>query len=122
MSKIVPRLHDIECLEWDGTPVRTRKPMSFALTVEIGHDGGRGVDLFRLSICNPAFLSEEAEEALWVWRSQMLVLETLSLENVRAAIEQKISALAPYESWPEFGTKMAPYMEWEFAGQPPPFA
>jgi hypothetical protein len=88
--------------------------MSFALTVEIGDDRSIGVDLFRLSICNPAFLSSGAEEAMWIWRDQMLVLETLSFENVRAAIEQKIDSLAPYASWPEFGAKMAPYMEWEF--------
>ena len=114
MSAAIPIIHDIECLDWDGLPVRSRKPIAFALTIEIGDDRSVGTDLFRLSICNPAFVSRDAEETMWIWRDQMLVLETLSFENVRTALQRKIESLAPYASWPEFGAKMAPYLEWEF--------
>lgn len=73
-------------------------------------------DLFYLSVCNPAFLSAEAYEAGWEWQDGMLVLETLSFQNIRIAVDQKIAAGSPYPSWLTFAEQMAPFMNWEFAG------
>ena len=120
MCAPVPTIRDISSIAWDGHPVRTAKPMSFPITVEIGDRDKLGADLFYLSICNPAFLGEAAERSEWDWREQMLVLATLSLEGARFAIERKIQDSVPFASWPEFARKMAPYMTWEFAGLPYP--
>ena len=91
--------------------------MSFAVAVEIGDGDSVGCDLFYMSICNPAFLSKAADQEDWVWQNQMLVLATLSLENVRHAVERKILSEGPFQSWPEFARKMAPFMRWEFSDQ-----
>lgn len=112
---IEPTIRDITCAWWDGEPVRTTKPTSFAVTVEIGDGDKTGCDLFNLSICNPAFLSDR-NAFEWEWQDQMLVLATLSLASVKTIIEEKIGSEGPYESWPEFAIQMAPYMRWEFAG------
>lgn len=69
-----------------------------------------------MSVCNPAFLSAEAQDE-WEWRDQMLVLETLSFENVRRAVERKVASEGPYFNWPHFARLMSPFMRWEFSGQ-----
>ncbi len=117
-SAVLPVLHDLSSITWDGQPIRTREPISFGLALEIGDGDSPGADLFYLSVCNPAFLSSKAYDDGWVWQDQMLVLETLSFENVRIAVARKIEAMAPYPSWAGFAEQMAPFMGWEFAGMP----
>lgn len=116
---IEPTIRDVSCTNWDGEPVRTTSPASFAVAVEIGDGDKPGSDIFYLSICNPAFLTER-NAFEWEWQDKMLVLATLSLASVKNAVEQQIRKDGPYESWPDFATQMAPYMRWEFAGMPYP--
>lgn len=116
---VQPTVRDLSCLAWDGEAVRTAEPTTFAVTVEIGDADRPGCDLFYLSICNPAYLGSR-QAAEWEWQDQMLVLATLSLENVKAAVEAKIRSDGPYENWPGFAFQMAPYLRWEFAGMPYP--
>ena len=113
---ISPTVRDVSSISWDGGPVRTTKPISFAVTVEIGNGEQPGCDLFYMSVCNPTFLSEAAELSEWEWRDQMLVLATLSFENIRIAVERKLQTEAPFSSWPDFAKKMCPFMRWEFSG------
>ncbi len=117
MSGVRPVVRDVSSTDWDGEAVRTETPVSFGVHVEIGNDGEVGVDLFQLSVCNPAYLSKDADEAMWDWRDQMLVLATLSFDNVRLAVENQIRSHGPYNSWIEFAKKMAPYLQWEFEGE-----
>ena len=112
---IRPVLRDITSSDWEGEPIRATEPLAFGVTLEIGDGDREGCDLFYMSICNPAFLS--AKNAFeWEWQDQMLVLATLSLANVKTAVEEKIKNEGPFASWPEFAMQMAPYMKWEFAG------
>ncbi len=112
MAHLLPMVRDISSTNWDGAAVRTDQPLSFALAVEIGDAAARGADLFYVSICNTAFLSDAALEGNWIWRDCMLVLATLSFENVRLAVEHTIRDLGPFATWPEFAAKMAPFMRW----------
>lgn len=91
---IEPTIRDVSCTNWNGEPLRTTEPISFAVALEIGDGDKQGCDLFYFSVCNPAFLSGENADK-WEWQDQMLVLATLSLASIKTAVERKIRSQGP---------------------------
>ncbi len=123
MHTIDPTVRDVSSTDWDGLALQKAEPVSFAVAVEIGNKGAAGADLFHMTVCNPSHLGRADTVSSGDWRHQTLVLETLSFDAVRAAVQEKIRSNGPYGSWPDFAAKIVPYMAWEFDGMPyPPFA
>jgi hypothetical protein len=120
MQNVIPRIADID---FDSpAPADANEPANLSVHVEIGPADGPGVDLFTLSVCNPAHLGEKNAAGRWSWRRQMLVTESLTADTVRLAISERIAALGPFQSWPDFAARLSPYVRWEFEGMPyPPF-
>ena len=110
-----PEVRDIYSTDWDGSPVTMETPRKYFL-FEIGASGQSGADTFYIGVCNPFYLGEEILDGAWSWRFQLLVMNTLSVTSVRTALNHRIHALGPHDSWPVLAERLDPYVDWELKG------
>src|SRR4051794_21103991 len=105
MNIFQPRIVDVSSTDWDGVSLITAKPIMFGLHVEIGDEGSTGADLFQMCVCNsayieehPVYLDQTKNPRHGPWLGHMLVIENMSFERVRAAVESLIKLRGPYGS------------------------
>lgn len=126
MRRIVPEIKAISSTDWNAADGNKNPGYSIPFHIEIGDIAHDGADLFQLEILGIDVSEDNVNKMKhrdsdgWCNSRAKLRLSEISVDNIFQYIKEKIDELGPYQSWPSFAEKMAPYLIWEFEGMPYP--
>ncbi|MFM0276784.1 Imm8 family immunity protein [Paraburkholderia sediminicola] len=86
---------------------------SFPIQMAIGYEGGKGGDLFQMTVCTPAWIAKENQGKTAVVGTSLLVVFRYDWPTILSAIREIVSAYTAYD-WPTLAQKLSRIADWEF--------
>ena len=120
---IRPVIKSFDSTDWDLNPIESTGPLEICVHVEIGDVQSPGADTYQVVVVNTEWVRTRHgtpltnDDILPPLPRAYLVLNVISLPELKTYIDHKIEEFGPYSSWPEFAMKLSHYLIWEFEGQ-----